>query len=218
VRNKGIGAKQTRHSALRNPHSAFEKGDGVKAFLENYRSELSAVLYAIDLAKISDFIQILERAREEGRGIFVFGNGGSAATASHFVVDMVKGASYGRPKRFRIMALTDQVPTITAYANDLGYEVVFEQHLRNFARPGDVVVAISASGNSRNVLRAVEYANSIGCTTIGLTGFDGGQLARLAGHALVVPSSHMGRVEDGHMFVCHLICYYFMETDKADSA
>jgi D-sedoheptulose 7-phosphate isomerase len=190
----------------------------VKAFLENYRGELSAVLHAIDLAKIGEFIQILERAREEGRGIFVFGNGGSAATASHFVVDMVKGASYGRQKRFRMMALSDQAPTITAYANDIGYEVVFEQQLRNFAQPGDVVMAISGSGNSPNVLRAVEYANSIGCATIGLTGFDGGQLARLASHALVVPSSHMGRVEDGHMFACHLICYYFMETDKADSA
>jgi D-sedoheptulose 7-phosphate isomerase len=190
----------------------------VNQFLEDYRKQLVGSLEAIDLAKIAEFIRILERARDEERAIFVFGNGGSAATASHFAVDMVKGASYGRAKRFRIMALTDQVGTITAYANDVGYDVVFEQHLRNFARPGDVVVAISGSGNSPNVLRAVEYANSIGCTTIGLAGFDGGQLARLAAHALVVPSFHMGRAEDAHLFACHLICYYFMEAEKPASA
>ncbi len=187
-------------------------------FIEHYRDELTKALRSLDLAKIEEFIRILECARDEERTIFVFGNGGSAATASHFAVDMVKGASLGREKRFRIMALTDQVPTITAYANDIGYDVVFEQHLRNFARPGDVVIAISGSGNSPNVLRAVEYANSIGCITIGLSGFEGGQLASLARHSLVVPSHHMGRIEDGHMFACHLIAYYFMEADKAAAA
>jgi D-sedoheptulose 7-phosphate isomerase len=183
-------------------------------FLQEYRDDLTGVLHSVDLGRVEEFIQILERAREEERGIFVFGNGGSAATASHFAVDMVKGASVGRQKRFRIMALTDQVPTITAYANDMAYDVVFEQHLRNFARPGDVVIAISCSGNSPNVLRAVEYGNSIDCTTIGFSGFQGGQLASLARHALVVPSTHMGRIEDAHMFACHLIAYYFMENDK----
>src|SRR5258706_8521320 len=118
-------------------------------------------MQSLDLDKVSRFIDVLKLARQEDRQIFVFGNGGSAATASHFAVDMVKGASFGRDKRFRILALTDQVPTITAYANDVGYDVVFEEHLRNFARMGDVVLAISSSGNSANVLRAVEYANSI---------------------------------------------------------
>jgi D-sedoheptulose 7-phosphate isomerase len=131
---------------------------------------------------------------------------------------MGKGASQGRAKRFRIMALTDQVPTITAYANDMSYEVVFEEHLRNFARAGDVVLAISGSGNSPNVLRAVEYANSIGCITVGFSGFGGGRLSHLARHSLVVDSNHMGRVEDCHMLACHLIAYYFMEADKAPSA
>lgn len=187
----------------------------MKPFLENYREELSRVVHSLDLDKVCEFIRILERARAEERMIFVFGNGGSAATASHFVTDMVKGASLGREKRFRILALTDQVSTITAYANDLSYDAVFEQHLRNFARAGDVVMAISGSGNSSNVLRAVEYANSIGCVTMGLTGFQGGQLVKLAAHSLVVPSSHMGRIEDGHMLACHLIAYYFMEADKA---
>lgn len=184
------------------------------AFIEDYRKELAGVINSLDLAKIDEFIQILKKARAEERSIFVLGNGGSAATASHFVVDMVKGASLNREKRFRIMALTDQTATITAYANDIGYEVVFEQHLRNFARPGDVVIGLSGSGNSPNVLRAIEYANSIGCTTIGMSGFEGGQLAHLAAHSLVVPSNHMGRIEDGHMYACHLIAYYFIEAEK----
>ncbi len=190
----------------------------MNTFIRQYRDELAGVLRALDLARVDEIIQILERARDEERGIFVFGNGGSAATASHFAVDMVKGASMGRQKRFRIMALTDQIATITAYANDIGYDVVFEQHLRNFARPGDVVLAISGSGNSPNVLRAVEYANSIGCATIGFSGFEGGQLAALARYSLVVPSNHMGRIEDGHMFACHLIAYYFMEAEKTAPA
>lgn len=190
----------------------------MSSFIEAYRDQLVGLLASLDLAKIETVIELLKRARDEERAIFVFGNGGSAATASHFVVDMVKGASLESEKRFRIMALTDQVPTITAYANDIGYEVVFEQHLRNFARPGDVVLAISGSGNSPNVLRAVEYANSIGCVTIGFSGFQGGHLAPMVQHALVVPANHMGRIEDCHMLACHLIAYYFMEGNKSTCA
>lgn len=192
-----------------------EEGFLVQAFLENYRSELSGLLQSLNLEQVGRFIEILKRARDEDRQIFVFGNGGSAATASHFAVDMVKGASLACQKRFRIMALTDQVPTITAYANDMGYEVVFEEHLRNFARSGDIVLAISSSGNSPNVLRAVEYANSIECVSLGLCGFEGGKLAALCHHSLTVPSTHVGRIEDLHMLTCHLICYYFMDAEKA---
>lgn len=185
----------------------------METYLERYRQEVNKVVSCLDLEKVEELIRILEQARDEDRNIFVFGNGGSAATASHFAVDMVKGASVGRAKRFRIMALTDQVPTITAYANDMGYEVVFEQHLRNFARPDDVVIAISGSGASPNVLRAVEYANSIRCITIGMSGFKGGALSALCRHPLVIGSNHMGRIEEGHMLVCHLIAYYFMENE-----
>lgn len=187
-------------------------------FLKNYLDQVSQLIQSFDIGKVDEIAGVLKRARDEDRQVFVFGNGGSAATASHFAVDMVKGASQNRGKRFRIMALTDQVPTITAYANDIGYDVVFEQHLRNFARPDDVVIAISGSGNSPNVLRAVEYANSIGCVTVGLSGFEGGQLAALSQHAFVVPSNHMGRIEDCHMLACHLIAYYFMEAEKNSTA
>lgn len=139
------------------------------------------------------------------------GNGGSAATASHFVTDLVKGASYNRPLRFRIMALTDSMSTLSAYANDVSFECVFVEQLKNFARPGDLVMGISGSGNSPNVLRALEYANSLGCRTLALTGRDGGQLAPLAQLSIRVAEPHMGRIEDAHMIVCHMIGYHFMD-------
>ena len=124
---------------------------------------------------------------------------------------MVKGASFDRESRFRIMALTDSLATITAYSNDVGYDCIFAEQLKNFARQGDVFMAISGSGNSPNVVCAMEYANSIGCTTIALTGRDGGRLGSLANLQIRVAEPHMGRIEDGHMVVCHMLCYYFME-------
>jgi D-sedoheptulose 7-phosphate isomerase len=124
---------------------------------------------------------------------------------------MVKGASYNRPARFRILALTDSLPTLTAYANDVAYDAVFVEQLKNFAQPGDLFMGISASGNSSNVLRAMEYAASLGCRTIALTGRDGGKLAPLAEVNIQVAAPHMGRIEDAHMVICHMISYYFME-------
>ncbi|HOK46626.1 MAG TPA: SIS domain-containing protein, partial [Bryobacteraceae bacterium] len=141
-------------------------------------------------------------------------NGGSAATASHFATDLVKGASYGRDARFRILALTDSMPTLTAYSNDVSYECVFVEQLRNFAEPGDLVMGISGSGNSANVVRAIEYGNEAGCRTLALTGRDGGKLGRLAQLNIQVSEPHMGRIEDAHMIVCHMIAYYFMDCAK----
>jgi D-sedoheptulose 7-phosphate isomerase len=184
-------------------------------FAEQYRNRLTDVLASIDLKAISHAIATLDDARRNGRHIFVCGNGGSASTASHFVCDMVKGASFNRESRFRIMALTDSLPTITAYSNDVSYDCVFVEQLKNFAGPGDVVMAISGSGNSPNVVNAVEYGNSIGCTTIALTGRDGGKLGPLAKIQVHVPEPHMGRIEDGHMIVCHMIAYCFMEQPLA---
>jgi D-sedoheptulose 7-phosphate isomerase len=181
------------------------------SYTEQYRQLLFQTLSSIDLKAVDQAIEWFRQAREEGRQIFVCGNGGSAATASHFATDMVKGASYGRPVRFRILALTDSVSTLTAYANDVSYEAVFVEQLKNFARPGDLVMGISGSGNSPNVLRAIEYANSIGCRTLALTGRDGGRLAPLAQLTIHVPEPHMGRIEDAHLVVCHMIAYRFME-------
>ncbi|MFN0169118.1 MAG: SIS domain-containing protein [Bryobacteraceae bacterium] len=178
---------------------------------EQYKTELFKTLDALDLGKVNEAIDWLRAARDEGRRIFVCGNGGSASTASHFACDMVKGASFNRPSRFKIMALTDQLPTITAYANDVSYDAVFVEQLKNFAQSGDVVMGISGSGNSPNVLKAMEYANSIGCKTIGLTGRDGGKLGPMAQLNIQAPVPHMGRIEDAHMIVCHMIGYFFMD-------
>jgi D-sedoheptulose 7-phosphate isomerase len=187
------------------------------SFPQLYKTDVLKAIETIDLGKVGQAIDILIRARDEGRRIFVCGNGGSASTASHFVCDMVKGASFNRDKRFRIMALTDSLPTITAYSNDVGYECVFVEQLKNFAEPGDVVMAISGSGNSPNVLRAVEYGNSIGCRTIALSGRNGGKLGPLAEVNVQASNPHMGRIEDVHMIVMHMICYYFMDAETHGS-
>jgi len=176
-----------------------------------YKTKLLHALDTVDPIAVARAIDMLETAREHNRHVFVCGNGGSASTASHFVCDMVKGASFNRDKRFRIMALTDSLPTITAYSNDVGYDCVFAEQLKNFAQPGDVFIAISGSGNSPNVLCAMDYANSVGCETIALTGRDGGKLGPMAKLQIRVEEPHMGRIEDAHMIVCHMLCYYFME-------
>ena len=187
-------------------------------FSEAYKTSLLEAIDKIDLAAVETAIGWLCEARDAGRQIFVCGNGGSASTSSHFVCDMVKGASYKRANRFRIMALTDGLPTITAYSNDVGYDAVFVEQLKNFARPGDIFMAISGSGNSPNVVRAMQYAGEIGCQTIALTGRDGGRLGKLAQLNLQVGVPHMGRIEDAHMIICHMICYYFMDTEVTESA
>jgi len=184
------------------------------SFPSLYKADVLQAIETIDLEKVGQAIEILVQARDQDRRVFVCGNGGSASTASHFVCDMVKRASFRRDKRFRIMALTDSLPTITAYANDVSYDCVFVEQLKNFAEPGDVVMAISGSGNSPNVLQAIEYANSIGCRTIALSGRNGGKLGPMAQLNLQASHPHMGRIEDVHMIVMHMICYYFMDAEK----
>lgn len=180
-------------------------------YTETYRDRLIGTLNGLDLSKVDQAIAWLTEARDQGKTIFMTGNGGSAASASHFVCDMLKGASFQREKRFRILSLHDNMPTLTAYANDVGYHDAALEQLKNFAEPGDVVIAISGSGNSPNVLRAIEYANSIGCKTIGLTGRDGGELGPLVQLQIHTPEPHMGRIEDAHMIALHMICYQFMD-------
>jgi D-sedoheptulose 7-phosphate isomerase len=180
-----------------------------------YRADLLKAIDTIDLDKVCQAIKILAEARDNGRSIFTCGNGGSASAASHFATDIIKGASYQREKRFRIVSLVDSIPTLTAYSNDVGYECVFAEQLQNFAQPGDVVMAISGSGNSPNVLRAMEYASSAGCRTIALTGRDGGKLGPMAELNIQISHPHMGRIEDGHLIVLHMIAYYFMDTEAS---
>lgn len=181
------------------------------SFPIQYKFRLLQALDTVDLAKVEQLIDAFARARDEDRQIFVCGNGGSAATANHLACDIVKGASYGSDQRFRIMALSEQIPTITAYANDVDYSAVFAEHLKNFVRPGDIVMILSGSGNSPNILRALESANELGCYTIALTGRDGGKAASLANLNVHVADTHMGRIEDVHLIICHMLSYHFMD-------
>jgi len=128
---------------------------------------------------------------------------------------MGKGASLGRVKRFKVIPLTDNVEWMTALSNDLSYEDVYVEQLKNFAEKNDVLLAISGSGNSENVIRAVQYANETGCHTIGFTGFDGGKLRSLVERCIVIDSDHMGRIEDMHVILQHIICYYFMDQEQS---
>ena len=184
--------------------------------IEHYLSELKAALDTLDLSAVQRAREWVGEIRREGRQLFLCGNGGSAATASHLANDLGKGASYGRPRenRFRVVALTDNVPWITSLANDVGYEAIFAEQLRNLGQPGDLLIAISGSGNSSNVLNAVQVAREQGMRSIGWCGFGGGKLAGLVDLPVVVGSHHMGRVEDVHAVLMHLICYYFMERES----
>ena len=182
------------------------------SYPQQYKAALLEAIERIDTSRVEQAIEWFSEARDGSKHIFVCGNGGSASTASHFTCDIVKGASYNRDTRFRIMALTDSPATLSAYSNDVGYDCVFVEQLKNFAQAGDVVMCISGSGNSPNVVRAMEYANSISCKTIALTGRDGGKLGPLAQLNIQVAVPHMGRIEDAHMVVCHMIAYHFMDS------
>lgn len=182
-------------------------------YFASYLQCLESAMALLDLHAVETAAQWLRAARDGGQQVFVCGNGGSAFTASHFATDLVKGASYQRARRFRVLALTDNIGTITAYANDVAYDVVFEEQLKNFAVAGDLVIAISGSGNSPNVVRAAKFANETGCHTIALTGRDGGLLGKEAQLNILAAEPHMGRIEDVHLIVCHMLAYSFMEDD-----
>ena len=182
--------------------------------VEDYLGQLTSAIDAVDATSVNAWIDRLVRARAEGATVFVCGNGGSAATASHFATDIGKGASFGKPVRFRVVALTDSMSTITAYANDVGFEVVFAEQLRNLAQPGDVLVTISGSGSSPNILRVIEAAKELGVDVVALTGFTGGKSGPLADIHVNVPSDHMGRIEDAHMALCHAVAFSFIESDE----
>ena len=187
----------------------------METFAAEYIAENQRLLASLDPAEIAGVIEVVRQAGASGNRIYAVGNGGSASTASHFVNDMGKGASLGRERRFKVIPLTDNVAWMTALSNDLCYEDVFVEQLRNFAEPGDVLIAISGSGNSENVLKAVRYANQVGCRTVGFAGFKGGKLKDLVQHCIVVDADHMGRIEDMHMMLQHMICYYFMDREPA---
>jgi len=168
-----------------------------------YFELLSKTIDSLPFESVDRITATLVRAYEEERTILLFGNGGSAALASHVACDLGKGTVNGTRKRFRVIALTDNVPLITAWANDSKYEDIFAQQLANFASPGDVAFAISASGNSPNVLQALRVAKDLGSTTIGITGFSGGRMLALCDECVVVPCDNMQIIEDLHTCIAH---------------
>jgi D-sedoheptulose 7-phosphate isomerase len=179
---------------------------GTREDLERYASELAGAIRGISFEILAEVADLLMACRERGGTIFVLGNGGSAATASHFACDLAKNTRGGGLDPFRAVALTDNVPLLTAWGNDTNYERVFAEQLHPLVRPDDVVVIISASGDSPNVLAAAEVARDVGATTVALTGRTGGLVGPMADVAVSVPSDSMDQVEDGHMMMCHSLC------------
>ena len=171
--------------------------------VEHYFAGLNEVLRKVPFVEINRAVEVLLAAHREQRTIFLFGNGGSASLASHLACDLNKGTISNKTHRLRVLALTDNVPLLTAWANDSCYEDIFAEQMRNFVRPGDVAFAISGSGNSPNVLKALGAARDAGAFTIVLTGYRGGRAAGLSDLAIIVPSEDMQHIEDLHLTIAH---------------
>ena len=180
-------------------------------WLQNYISAQHKALDSVPLDAVERLTQTVRSAWLRDAQIFAIGNGGSAANASHFATDLGKGSSDKLPQRFRVLSLTDNTAWITALGNDYGYEDSFKRQLENYARPGDVLLAASVSGNSPNLVRAFEWANELGLETAAIVGANRGKLAEIAGQAIVIDDGHYGRVEDVQMHILHMVCYAFME-------
>jgi D-sedoheptulose 7-phosphate isomerase len=183
----------------------------MNAWISNYLKSQKAALDSIPVDAVAELIDRFRRAVQEDRQIFVFGNGGSAANASHLATDLGKGSSDKIGRRFRVLALNDNASWMTALGNDYAYEDVFVRQLMNYGRPGDLVLTMSVSGSSPNVVRTVEWAKQNGLHTIALVGANRGRLAEIAHQVIVINDTHYGRVEDAHMGICHMLCYAFME-------
>ena len=180
--------------------------------LDTYIGDSARLIAALDREAIGAALEAIKTAYANDQRLFLCGNGGSAATAAHMVNDLVKMPTTIGKKSVRAINLSDNVPLLMAISNDVDYADVFVTPLRAFFQPGDIVIGISASGNSENVLRAIRYANENGGVTIGLCGFKGGKLRELAQTAVYAASEHYGLVEDAHCVVCHALAYCFFET------
>jgi D-sedoheptulose 7-phosphate isomerase len=179
--------------------------------VERYLAEMERAIRQIDRGAVRAAVEVLFACWRRDATAYLIGNGGSAATASHMMADLTKCTLVAGAPRFRAIALTDNVPTMTAFANDDGYEQIFVEPLRSLLRPEDVLVAISGSGNSPNVLRGVEHAVAIGAATVGLCGENGGRLATLVDVAVRVPAARIGQQEDGHLILNHTIALALQE-------
>ncbi len=197
------------------------KDTRLSAFVIDYVDRLRAALEEIPVARVEAMGDILYRAYQHNKQVFIIGNGGSAATASHMACDLGKNTITHNRARFRVMSLNDNMPLMSALANDVGYEHVFAEQLRNLIHAGDVLISISGRGNSPNVIRAMEYARSRAATNIALLGFDGGRAVELADEYMLVPVQDYGIVEDLHMVLDHILTEYFrarLERGETNSA
>ena len=186
--------------------------------IQHYISDLQNTLDQLPHDLIAEVIAILHQARMDNRTIFIIFNGGSASTASHFVCDLAKNTRHPGWPDFRVIGLADNMAIFSAYANDDGYENVFLLQLASFVKPRDVVIGISTSGNSPNVVEAIRFANQVPAITIGFTGFDGGQLSKLVDIDLHVPSNLIEHVEDVHLMMEHLITKLLREKAQTEAA
>ena len=187
-------------------------------WLNNYMDGYKKSLDSIPFNKINSIIEKFTKANKQGKQIFVFGNGGSASNASHFVTDMAKGASDKLDNRFKCFSLNEHISLITAISNDYSYKDIYKRQMENFAAEDDLLLTLSVSGNSPNLVEAVKWANDNGLHTIAMVGGAKGQLAEIAKEVIVIDSTHYGHVEDIHMLICHIIAYAFMENPElADS-
>jgi D-sedoheptulose 7-phosphate isomerase len=177
--------------------------------IETYVDRLGAAVEALPREQLTRLGEMLYRAYRNEKQVFTLGNGGSASTASHMAADLAKNTIGPNMRRFRVLSLNDNAAILTALANDLGYENVFCEQLENLIRPGDLLIAISASGRSSNVLKALRYSQSQSAETACLLGFDGGEAASLCDVAIVVPSEHYGMIEDVHLIINHILVDYF---------
>ena len=183
----------------------------MREWIAEYVRQQKAALDSIPVAAVVELIDRFRQALKEDRQIFVFGNGGSAANASHFVTDLGKGASDKVGKRFRVLSLNDNVSWMTALANDYSYEDIFAGQLQNYGKAGDIALGLSVSGNSPNCVKALDWAKKNGLRTIALVGAKRGRMAEIAEQVIVINDTHYGRVEDAQMGICHILCYAFME-------
>lgn len=172
---------------------------------DKYLKNLMSSIKALDMESVLQFVALLEKTKEHNGTIYVFGNGGSASTASHFACDVGKGLSYGKKKRYRIFCLNDNVPTMLAYANDVSFDDVFVEQLKNHITPKDLVIGISGSGNSENIVRALDYSQKVGTTTVAITGYPDSKAEHICFHTVKANIYNMQIAEDMHMILVHLI-------------
>jgi D-sedoheptulose 7-phosphate isomerase len=189
----------------------------MKDFLTDYIQKQKQTLDTIPLGRVSEVVDIFREALQNDRQIFVCGNGGSAANASHFITDLGKGSSDKTWRRFRCLSINDNVSWITALGNDYSYDDIFVRQLTNYARKGDILFVMSVSGNSPNLVKAASWARDNGVKVIALLGARKGKLETLADVPVVIGDEHYGRVEDAHMGICHMIAYAFMENSELQS-